>query len=167
VPRADILRWETGFDRFFFWRAVNPTNSFILATAIVGQWNTTETLGDHITVQDDAGQKFKVKPDYHFAGQTKPGALGFSANDFVQQKAVEIFGQVHVETSFMHGRLVPALTFIANARDTHAVLPEVTYRWNDSLLFGVKFVYIGGEYQQLGFFRDRDQVSLRVTYQIN
>jgi hypothetical protein len=47
------------------------------------------------------------------------------------------------------------------------VLPEVTYRWNDSLLFGLKFVYIGGDYQQLGFFRDRDQVSLRVTYKIN
>ncbi len=167
VPRADILRWELGFDRFFFWRAVNPTNSILLASAIVGQWNTTETLGDNITVQDAAGTKFKVKPDYRFAGQTKPGQLGLQAQDFVQLKEFEAFGQVHLETAFMHGRLTPAITLIVNGRDTHSVLPEINYRWNDSLLLGLKFVYIGGEYQQLGFFRDRDQVSLRVTYQIN
>lgn len=167
VPRADLLRWETGFDRFFFLRSLNPTNSFLIASAIVGQWNTSETLGKKITVQDAAGTKFKVKPDYRFAGQTKPGALGREADDFVQLKEVEAFAQTHLETTYMHGRLVPAITLIANVRGTHAVLPEINYRWNDSLLFGLKFIYIGGEYQQLGFFRDRDQVSLRVTYQIN
>lgn len=174
VPEADILRWEIGFDRFFFFRPLNPTNSFTWASAIVGAWNTTETLGDDITVQQRIpgndgmkGEKFKVKPDFYFAGQTKPGALGQNADDFVQQKEVEAFAQTHLETAFMHGRLVPAITLIANVRGTHAVFPEINYRWSDSLLFGVKFVYIGGEYQQLGFYRDRDQVSLRVTYQIN
>jgi hypothetical protein len=172
VPTADILRWETGFDRFFFFRALNPTNSFTWASAIVGQWNITETQGDKISVlirenPDGTKVKAKVKPDFGFAGQTKPNHLGFDSDDFVQLKEVEAFAQTHLETSYMHGRLVPAITVIANVRGTHAVLPEINYRWNDSLLFGVKLVYIGGEYQQLGFFRDRDQISLRVTYQIN
>lgn len=168
VPDADILRWEVGFDRFFFLRPINPTNSFTWASAFVGQLNITEVKGKKIPVHAADGTVVgKVKPDFGFAGQTKPGHLGFEANDFVELKEFEAFFQSHLETSFMHGRLVPAITVIANIRDTRAVLPEVTYRWNDSLLFGLRFVYIGGEYQQLGFFRDRDQVSLRVTYQIN
>ena len=36
-----------------------------------------------------------------------------------------------------------------------------------SVLFRLDFVHIGGEYESLGFFRDRDQVSFRVTYQLN
>jgi hypothetical protein len=151
VPVADILRWEVGLDRFFFLRALNPTNSFTWVTAVVGAYNLDET---------DA-------KDFRFAGQTKADTLGDEADHFVQLKQVEAFAQTHLETSYMHGRLAPAITLIANVRGTHSVLPEITYRYSDSLLFSLKFVYIGGEYQQLGFFRDRDQVSFRVTYQLN
>jgi len=151
VPVADLLRWEVGADRFFFIRALNPTNSFIWSSAVVGQYNLDET-----------GAK-----DFGFAGQTKPGTTGLSKDDFVQLKQVEAFAQAHIETGYLHGRLTPALTGIANVRGTHALLADLTYRYSDSLLFALKFTYIGGEYQQLGFFRDRDQVALRVTYQIN
>lgn len=151
VPVADILRWEAGLDRFFFFRPLNPSNSFTWITAVVGQYNLDET---------DA-------KDFRFAGQTKPGTLGDEADHYVQLKEVEVFGQTHLETSYLHGRIAPGITLIANVRGTHSVLPEVTYRYSDSLLFTLKFVYIGGEYQQLGYFRDRDQVSLRATYQLN
>ena len=52
-------------------------------------------------------------------------------------------------------------------RGTFAVHPTLIYRWNDSLLFQADYQYITGAYQSLGFFRDRDQVSFRVTYQLN
>ncbi len=151
IPRADIIRWELGIDRFFFFRPLNPSNSFTWVTAFVGSWNLDET-----------DQK-----DFRFNGQRKPGAAATSPDDFVQLKAVEVFAQTHLETNYAHGRLTPALTLIGNLRGTYAVNPVITYRMFDWLLFDLSYVHIGGEYQQLGFFRDRDQVSARVTYQLN
>jgi hypothetical protein len=151
LARASYLRWELGADRFFFLRALNPTNSFVWVTALVGSWNMDET-----------SQK-----DFRFSGQRKPGATGNNPDDFVQQKKVEVFGQTHLQTDYVHGRLSPAITLIAYARGTYAVNPTVQYRWTDSLLFNLNFIYIGGEFQSLGFFRDRGQISARVTYQLN
>jgi hypothetical protein len=155
VPVADILRWEIGFDRFFFFRPLNPTNSFVLSASQVGQYNLDETS----------------KKDFRFGGQRKPGkdVLGVNPvpDDFVQQKKVEAFAQVTLQTDYMHGRLNPRVTWIQNVRGTHAFHPSVTYRWSDSLLFSVDLLYIGGEYQSFGFFRDKDQLSFRATYQLN
>lgn len=157
VPKANYLRWELGFDRFFFLRALNPTNSFVLVSAIVGSWNLDETP------QKDFRQNGQFKPEF-FA---KPVGTIPVPDDFVQQKTVEAFGQLTLQTDYLHGRLQPRLTYIQNVRGTWSVLPSVTYRWTDWLLFSANLVFIGGEYQQLGFFRDRDQASLRVTYQLN
>jgi hypothetical protein len=151
LARADFIRWELGFDRFFFLRALNPTNSFVWVSAIVGQWNLDET-----------SQK-----DFRFSGQMKPGATGTNPDDFVQLKAVDAFAQTHLQTDYMHGRLTPALTVIGYTRGTYAVNPTIQYRWTDWLLFNLNFIYIGGEYQSLGFFRDRGQISARMTYQLN
>jgi Protein of unknown function (DUF1302) len=161
VPVADIIRWELGFDRFFFIRALNPTNSFTMSLSQVGAWNLDET-----------GRK-----DFRYAGQRKPGTddlvdengrtLNPVPNNFVQQKAVEAFAQITLLTDYMHGRLSPQMTYIQNVRGTYALHPQVTYRWSDSLLFRLDYVHIGGEYEGLGFFRDRDQVALRATYQLN
>jgi hypothetical protein len=151
VAHADYIRWELGLDRFFFLRPVNPTNSFTFVTALVGSWNLDETS----------------KKDFRMNGQQKPGTEGTAPSDFVQQKKVEAFMQVHLQTDYMHGRLSPGITYIQNARGTYAINPAVTYRWADWLLFGINYVTIGGDYQQLGFFRDRDQISFRTTVQLN
>ncbi len=151
VPEADFVRWELGVDRFFFLRALNPANSFTWVNAIVGSWNLDET-----------SQK-----DFRFNGQQKPGTSGMSPDDFVQLKKVELFAQTHLQTDYLHGRLTPGLTLIANVRGTYAVNPTLTYRMFDWLLFDVAYFHIGGEFQQVGFFRDKDQVSVRMTYQLN
>ena len=155
VPVADIVRWEIGFDRFFFLRALNPSNSFVLVVSQVGAWNLDET----------------PHKDFRAQGQRKPlhdiPGVAPVPDDFVQQKKVEAFAQVTVQTDYMHGRLQPRVTFIQNVRGTHALHPSLTYRWSDSLLFSGEFTYIGGEYQSFGFFRDKDQFAFRVTYQLN
>jgi hypothetical protein len=151
VARASYLRWELGLDRFFFLRALNPTNSFTWVTAVVGSYN-----------QDETSQK-----DFRMNGQTKPGTLGNSPSDFVQQKKVEMFAQTHLQTDYLHGRLTPAVTFIQNARGTYALQTDLLYRWADWLLFDLNYITIGGEFAGVGFFRDRDQVWFRATYQLN
>jgi hypothetical protein len=155
VPVADYLRWEIGVDRFFFFRPLNPTNSFVLVVSQVGSYNLDET----------------DKKDFRFGGQRKrlkdiPGVAPVP-DDFVQQKQVEAFGQVTLQTDYMHGRLNPRITWIQNVRGTFAFHPSLTYRWSDSLLFSTDLVVIGGEYQSFGFFQDKNQIAFRITYQLN
>ncbi len=181
LPLANVLRYEIGFDRFFFWRAINPSNSFILSTSLVGSYNL-----DHTS-----------KQDFRFAGLTKrgircnlpnadpndptdinranacraaggsPTQLGNEIDDYIQQKQAEAQAQITLQSDWLHGKVQPRLTVIGFTRGTWAVHPSLTYRWNDYLLFGADFQWIGGAYQSLGIFQDRGQLSARVTYQLN
>jgi uncharacterized protein DUF1302 len=157
TPHASFLRWELGFDRFFFVRALNPTNSFTMVTAIVGQYNMDETS----------------QRDFRYLGVRKPNTDNSTrnsvpgVNDFVQLQKVDAFWQMHLQSDYLHGRLTPAATVIVNRLGTWAVPFDLTYRWTDSLLFDFMYVGIGGNFSGLGFFRDRDQIALRATYQLN
>jgi hypothetical protein len=153
VPHADFLRWELGYDRFFFFRPFNPTNSFTWVTAFVGSYNLDET-----------SQK-----DFRQNGQQKPGTYTgiLTPDDFVQLPKVDMFVQSHITTDYLHGRLTPGVTGIFNALGTFVVMTQLTYRWSDSMIFDAYYTTIGGAFSGPGFFRDRDQVALRATYQLN
>jgi len=172
IPHADFLRFEIGYDRFFFFRPLNPTNAFTWVTAYVGQWNLSETF---------------TGKDYRFNGQQKPTSTGVrtGANtqglslatisklhtvdtDFVDLYPYESFFQSHLETTFMHGRLTPGITMIVGLDGTYAMPVQLTYRFSDSLLFDLKYVALGGAFAfPTGFFRDRSQLSARVTFLLN
>ena len=110
------------FDRFFFFffRPLNPYNSFTWVTAYVGQWNASETFTGR---------------DYRFGGQQKPTDTGLRSGvnndqltlqtiyklhtvptDFVDLKPYEAFIQTHLQTDYMHGRLTPSITAIIGQR---------------------------------------------------
>jgi hypothetical protein len=172
IPRANMLRFELGFDRFFFFRPLNPSNSFVWVTAYVGQWNLTETF---------------TNKDFRFGGQAKlaPGGVRPGANtngltlatigklhtvssDFVDLYPYESFVQTHVETNYMHGRLTPALTVVVGLNGNYVLPMGVTYRYTDSLLLDLKYIALGGNFMfPTGYFRDRSQLSARITYLLN
>jgi hypothetical protein len=170
IPYNDILRYEIGFDRFFFARFLNPTNSFVLSSSIVGSWNTSAD-------NSDPAKHFRMQ------GQLKPGPVCFQGNghgqcnvfrqrgnfqdDYINAYEADAQGQITLQTDYLHGRLSPRLTYIQFVRGTAALHPTLTYRWNDWLLFQADYIYISGAYQSVGLFRDRDQASFRVTYQLN
>jgi hypothetical protein len=168
IPYANILRWEVGFDRFFFLRWLNPTNSFVFVASAVGAWNTSR--GENVATDQFRfnGQlkpsRFKTDP---ITGAIVPRSRGLFIDDFVNGTTVDAQFQTTFQTDYMHGRLTPRLTLIQFVRGTFATHATLTYRWNDWLLFQGDYQYISGAYQSLGFFRDRDQVSFRVTYQLN
>jgi hypothetical protein len=175
--KLNIIRGEIGMDRNFFLRWLNPSNSFIWVTAFVFTANPDET-------------QFK---DYRAAGLLKPSAIkrekegGAQAGtvtagcdgqpgkcDFVNQSDFEWFIQTHLESDFMHGKLKPAITTIADGRGALTFMPELTYRVTDYLLLNTKYVNIhtfgsinNGFSASLGAARDRDQIWLRATYQLN
>jgi hypothetical protein len=172
IPHADFMRFELGFDRFFFFRPLNSTNSFTWVTAYVGQWNLSETFGDG---------------DYRFGGQQKATSTGTRvgantqgltinnisklhtvATDFVDLYPYESFVQSHLETSYMHGRLNPSLTMIVGLNGVYALPVGLNYRFSDSLIFDLKYVLLGGNFNfPFGYFRDRSQLSARMTVLLN
>lgn len=151
VPLQDVIRWEFGVDRFFFVRPLNSANAFLLSTSIVGHWNLSET----------------DNRDFYAVGQRLPGRLGNFTTDFVDLERVEAFLSAHLENQWWHGKLFAAFTGIAHSRGTWAAMPEMRYRYNDSLNFSVKAILIGGEFQGIGLYKDRDQISFRTTFLLN
>jgi uncharacterized protein DUF1302 len=172
IPHADVLRFEIGYDRFFFFRPLNAFNSFTWVTAYVGQWNLSETF---------------TNQDYRFGGQAKPTDTGVrtGANtkgltlqtlsklhtvptDFVDLYPYESFFQTHLQTDYLHARLTPAVTAIIGLNGTYVVPMGVTYRYTESVIFDLKYVLLGGAFTfPTGFFRDRSQLAARVTFLLN
>jgi hypothetical protein len=172
IPRADMLRWEIGHDRFFFFRPLNPSNSFVWVTAYVGQWNLSETFS---------------KDDYRFGGQQKAtstgvrtgvntealtlqtiGQLQTKATDFVDLYPYESFFQTHLETSYLHGRLTPGITAVVGLNGVYAFPMGLNYRYSDNLIFDLKYQLLGGNFLfPFGFFRDRSQLAARMTLLLN
>ncbi|GIW42549.1 MAG: hypothetical protein KatS3mg076_3126 [Candidatus Binatia bacterium] len=162
VPRADFLRFEIGFDRFFFVRPLNPTNSFLFVTAFSGSWNVTETFDDD--------------KDFRFNGATRPDARLFvspdlpipNPNQFVDLKPFDNGNwQTRIQTDYLHGRLTPGITTILNYEGAFAINLAVDYRFTDWLLGRLQYTIIDGAFHQIGFNRDRDQLAFRLTYQLN
>lgn len=174
--KINVLRGELGFDRNIFIRALNPTNSFIWVTAFVFAANLDET----------------DTKDYRASGILKPSAIrrqkegGLPAGsvyegcdggpgkcDFVNLPPFDWFVQTHLETDYMHGRLHPAVTTIATGVGGLVFMPELTFRVTDSFLLNTKYVNIhtfgsiNNGFLGVGYFRDRDQIWLRATYQLN
>ena len=154
IPTADFLRFELGYDRNFFVRALNPTNTFLFVGAFVGSWNLSETFGHE---------------DFRYYGQRKPTPTGLriGANvndlpddlqavrklrtvptDFVDLKPFEGFVQGTVQTDYLHGRLTPRLITILNLRGSYVVAPSVVYRWSDNALLEARYAAIMGEFVQ-------------------
>ena len=77
-----------------------------------------------------------------------------------------VFGEPDVSLDSPY--LIPAVTAIIGLNGTFVVPVELTYRYSDSLLFNLKYAYLGGAFIfPTGFFRDRSQLSARVTFLLN
>jgi hypothetical protein len=166
IPYQDVLRYEIGFDRFFFARFLNPSNAFTMSASVVGSYNASWTNTSSNDFRFNGIPKpslFKRNPN----GSLTPVPRGAFQDDYVNTMPVDAQGQITLFTDYLHGRVQPRVTYIQYVRGTYAVHPTLTYRWNDSLLFQLDYQLIGGAYQALGFFRDRDQVAFRATYQLN
>jgi len=68
----------------------------------------------------------------------------------------------------MHGRLTPGITMIVGLDGTYAMPLDLAYRYSDSLIFDLEYVALGGAFSfPTGFFKDRSQLAVRLTYLLN
>jgi Protein of unknown function (DUF1302) len=158
IPKANFLRGLLGFDRFFFARWLNPTRSILFSLNYNIQWNTSESGRKDFRYPNPKPGKPVSTPD------------GFAVPDsnFEDLYAVEQFFIWVLQTDYFHGRLEPRITIITDVSGIFAFAPVLTYRVTDNFL--VSAAYKGIEASRragLATFRDRDQVQLRVTMQLN
>jgi hypothetical protein len=182
--KVNIIRGELGVDRNFFITALNPSTSFTNVNAFV-----FTALPDETKFKDyRAGGLLKPSAlRRQAAGGAQAGAIAFTCDgqnpapgqprgcDFVNESPFSAFVQSHVETTYMHGKLAPAVTVIMNTYGALAFLNDLSYRWTDSFITSARYINIhtfgnnanDGFDTGLGLFRDRDEVWFRATYQIN
>ena len=185
--RTNILRGELGLDRNFFIPALNPTSSFLLVSSIVWFLNTDET--SHKDFRANGIQKpsaierqqkggapagFYSGPQCDNKNYVDPVTGEHLPCDFVNMNKLDGFGQVTLRTDLMHGTLTPQLTTIATARGAILFAPSVVYRLTDNILLDIKYVNThtfgsldNGYTLGVGLQRDRDEVFVRATFQLN
>jgi hypothetical protein len=170
VPTADYVRWVIGYDMFQVnvpW--ISQTNNIV----IVAQWfNSLRLTGD--------GRYQNMVRDLSAPG-AGPGDVGYLNPDLgkfdfgianpdgsrISSPKYQSLGNITFQAFMMHGLLVPQLTFVGDIEGWGAALPNVTYRVNDNLLVKVGYSTIFGNFFGGGIFRDRDQIGMRITYQLN
>ena len=180
IPKTDYLRWVIGYDRFFFFRPLNPSNSFVLVTAWHGQWNLLERRGMDFRYlgEQKPGKPATVigripgTPDCD-----KPGANGkfpitcqtINPKNFEDQyKFDNQFLQIALQTDYLHGRLEPRLVAILDVTGIFGFSPSVVYRLTDNVLLSANYVAIESSRRAgLGTFRGHDILQLKVQAQLN
>ena len=180
IPKTDYLRWVIGYDRFFFFRPLNPSNAFVLVTAWHGQWNLLERRGMDFRYlgEQKPGKPATVigripgTPDCD-----KPGANGkfpitcqtINPKNFEDQyKFDNQFLQIALQTDYLHGRLEPRLVAILDVTGIFGFSPSVVYRLTDNVLLSANYVAIEGSRRAgLATFRGHDILQFKVQAQLN
>jgi Protein of unknown function (DUF1302) len=165
IAKADYLRWTIGYDRFFFFRPLNPSNSFVLVATHNGSWNTSSTFShrDYRTALAKPGKSQATIPTG--GSFTDVQAI---PKTFEDENTVEHFFQFALQTDYMHGRLSPRAVVILDPSGIFGFSLSATYRLTDYLLLSSGLYAVEGSRRSgLATFRDRDQIQMRVTYQLN
>lgn len=158
VPTADHLRWVLGYDVFHLnARWLSDTNLIVIA-----QWFHDLNLSDDgsyrrlardLGVDEDLGR--------FDAGVTAPDGSRIAAPKY------QSLGNLTVQWFMFHGRVTPQITMVGDVEGAGAVLPNVTWRVTDMLLVKVGYSAVFGAFFGGGFFRDRDQLGVRMTLQLS
>jgi hypothetical protein len=177
IPTADYLRWVVGYDRNFFVRALNPSNSFILVMSYNSFFNLSEKGGkDYRNASPKLGRpQTRVGPlpgnPLCRGEQARSNVLcvQIDPHDYEDAYQYEGFLQTTVQTDYMHGKLSPRITVITDISGIFAFAPSLIYRINDNLLLSATYLAIEstGRKAGIGTFRGHDMLQLRVTAQLN
>ncbi len=170
VPKADYVRWVIGYDMYQLnvpW--ISRTNNLVVVSQWFAEYNLSSTdryerlLAAHVP----ASMRDPDRAVFAF-GNPQPdrvrNGLGEEAPKLTPIPRFNSIGNNTVQMFLMHGLLTPQLTFVWSPQGYFSLLPNVTYRLRDDLLVKLGYSGIYGKFYGGGFFRDRDQVGIRVSY---
>ncbi|MEW6442553.1 MAG: DUF1302 family protein [bacterium] len=140
IPTKDFLRYMIGLDKQFWVRPLNSTTMFFLSLQYFGQW----------------------VPDYD---KRMRQGLSLYPNpvDFAAVKETEHVVTSVLNTSYEEGTITPQLALAYDVRGAWLIQPSVNYIYEP---FRISFQYsiIEGRFTNFGAFRDRDQITLILSY---
>lgn len=178
MQTADYVRWIIGYDRFFFFRPINPSSSIIMSAAFNNSFNLSEKGGKDYRnpqtkpgfMQAESGVIPRL-PETCGPGKkarNNPLCVRTVSRYFEDAYQYEGFFQFAFQTDMFHGKFTPRLTFIADVSGIFVFQPTATYRVNDNVLLTATWVGIEASRKAgPGTFRAHDMMQLRVTFQLN
>ncbi len=140
IPKRDIFRFMIGFDKQLWIRALNKKSMFMLSMQYFGQW-----------VSNYDGRMAQPAPVY-------PNLIVFPGLKEYESSFTSI-----LTTNYMKGNLVPQLALAYDVRGAWLVQPQVNFI-RGPFRFMIQYSAIAGNFTNFGLFRDRDQISLVLTY---
>ena len=143
IPRKDQVRFSLSLDKDVWIRPLNPVAQFNFTVQYTGQY--TKDFDDRMT-----------NPIPHFAD---PLDFDTEVKRYEQSLTLLILNQ----GGWMNGKLFPEFVFAYEPRGAYLIQPAALYRFDP---FQVKLTYsaIAGNFVSMGFFRDRDQVTLNLSW---
>jgi hypothetical protein len=155
LPTRNIARWMFGFDRNVWIRWLNPENTFFFS----GQYFHAYMQGYEDNMQLAAAHSTQF-------GLVAPDTYATSFN-FVNVKQNEVTFTYLINTLVYHGTITPQIFGAYDIRGVNTVVPSISYQIGSNIQLIMKYAFITGSYNNLGLFRDRDQLLFRVQYNLS
>jgi len=143
IPRKDILRYMVGFDKQFWIRPLNKLNTFFLSGQYFGQW----------------------VPDYD-SRMRQESLMYPSLKDYPRVKEFEHVLTAMLNTLYLSGNLQPQIAMAYDVRGAWLIQPSINVICEPFRIM-LQYSAIQGAFTNFGVFRDRDQVSLILSYLLN
>lgn len=155
IDRSHVVRWSLGVDINRYFRFLNPQQSFIIS----GQMFAT-----HIMDFDNT-QLNSILP-YGFGhvavAVRDPHRKNEASVNIDQHQSVNTLA---ISTSYRAGVIVPRLVFFYDWQGAWLVQPQVSLI-RDPFRLTLQFNYLDGQYNGIGFLRDRDNFLVQLEYVI-
>jgi hypothetical protein len=152
IDRSDVARWSLGLDVNRYIRFLNPQQSFTISA---------QAFGTHILDFNDAPLT-KAAPAFDFAHFAVPVRDPHRHNQaFVNLDPYQIINTLSISTSYRSGVISPALNFFYDWQGAWVVQPGITFV-RDPFRLLLQYNYIDGQFNGIGFLRDRDNVIIQL-----
>ncbi len=158
IPVKNSLNWMIGFDKQLWVRGLNKKNMFFLSMQYFGKWYV-----DH-----DPNMLTPVPiPDLYWP--VTNGITGEPIPDMTHFPKVKEMSAIFtglINTTYMNGTINPQLAMAYDVGGAWLFLPQIQYI-KEPFRIALQYAGIVGQFTGFGLFRDRDQISLNVTYLLN
>ena len=152
IDRSDVVRWSLGLDINRYIRFLNPSQSFVISGQV---------FGSHF-LSFNSKPLTKAAPNFDFAHFAVPVRDPHRNNQaFVNMDPYQIINTLSVSTSYYSGVVSPALVFLYDWQGSWLVQPGVTFV-RDPFRLTVQYNYLDGQFNGIGFLRDRDNVIVQL-----
>jgi hypothetical protein len=152
IDRSDVIRWALGMDMDRYIQALNPQQSFVLSGQI---------FGTHILDFNDM-KLSSVRDQHGFGHFSVPVRDPHTNNEsFVNMDQHQFINTLSISTAYRSGAISPALVFLYDWQGAWLVQPGITFT-RDPFRFIIQYNYIDGQFNGIGFLRDRDNLIFQI-----